>query len=88
MVRPRGFRVEVSSVFGVFWSTIFVCAHGCARHGEYTAGGSSLPTASSATLIGSAVPAWNFSLDGLANQLALVLLLCASRESVTRQQRV
>ena len=59
MVRPRGFRVEVSSVFGVFRSTIFVCAYGCVRHGEYTAGGSSLPTASSANLLGSAVPAWN-----------------------------
>ena len=43
MVRPRGFRVEVSSVFGIFWSTIFVCASGCIRHGEYMIGGSSLP---------------------------------------------
>ena len=51
MVRPRGIQVEASSVFGIFWSTVFVCTYGCVRHGEYTAGESSLlPTAFKSTL--------------------------------------
>ena len=90
MVSPRGFLVKVSSVFGIFWSTVFVCAYGCVRHGEYTAGGSSLlPTAVKPTrhLAISAGYCWMdllplveaSSWKCLANRLALATVSCFLR---------